>query len=446
MYRLMLYYLIILVAAAAVVFRSVNIIFEALFLVAFCYLVNKIFSKIFSAPTNFESFAITALILSLIVGPTLNFFLLIIVATLAMASKYLLVINRRHLFNPAALAVVLSAIFLHQTASWWVGTDAMAIPIILGGLLVLKKIRRFTLALIFILSYLVLNPTSFFSVPSSPILFFVFVMLVEPLTSPVITRHQIIYAIFVAVAFKFLPVPYSLELSLILGNALAYLLAPTGRFLLQLEHQLPLSESAHALYFQPDKKLSFLAGQYLELTLPHPHPDSRGVRRFFTIASSPTEPEVMITSKFVAGGSTFKKTLLAMSKSQKLFANGPAGEFVLPKNPYIKLAFVAGGIGITPFRSMAKFLADREEKRDIVLLYAASSDQDFLFKDLFPKAIYKVGHLEEEDVKRGVPDYKQRLFYVSGPEPMVEATTKILREQGIPPWRIKRDFFPGYQA
>ena len=112
-----------------------------------------------------------------------------------------------------------------------------------------------------------------------------------------------------------------------------------------------------------------------------------------------------------------------------------AGNFTLPKDKAEKLVFIAGGIGITPYRSMIKFLIDTNSHRDIVLFYAVSTPSDFVYKELFDKAgktiglktEYVVGRIDEEIIKKA-PDYKNRKFYLSGPQGMVNAY-KILLNQ-----------------
>lgn len=422
MYRLMVYYLLALLGASLFLsgFDPKAILFQAAILTAVCYVTNKIFAKIFKVIPNSESFLITALILTLIIGPTTNYPRLILIAALAMASKYLLVFRRGHVFNPAAIAIALVG-----GASWWVGSEAMTIPILIGGLLILRKIRRLTLVVVFLLLALSINPA---------LLFFAFVMLVEPQTSPTPYLWQIIYAALIALLFRFL----SLEQALLIGNVLSFIVSPRYHFKLRLEKKTKLTADITSFSFAPDQKINFTAGQYIELTLPHSNPDNRGIRRFFTISSSPTENLITITSRFAPQGSSFKKALLDLSPGAQLLATSPLGEFTLPKNPNQKLAFIAGGIGITPFRSLAKFAP-----ADTILLYSARSKEDFVFADQFKHVVKKIGRLEEKDFT-ALPDYHERLYYVSGPQPMVDATFWMLLKLGVPFWRIKRDFFPGY--
>ena len=134
-------------------------------------------------------------------------------------------------------------------------------------------------------------------------------------------------------------------------------------------------------------------------------------------------------------------------------ATGAEGDFVLSKDEGRKLAFVAGGVGITPFRSMAKYLIDTNVRRDIVLLYSANRPEEFVFTELFSQAknrglntVYITERVNADLIRQNIPDWKTRLFYVSGPQPMVKAVEKTLALMGIPKRAIKRDYFPGYET
>jgi ferredoxin-NADP reductase len=138
----------------------------------------------------------------------------------------------------------------------------------------------------------------------------------------------------------------------------------------------------------------------------------------------------------------------------------------LPKNQHQKLVFLAGGIGVTPFRSMIKYLTDINEKRDIIMFYANGSFIDIAYQEVFDQAhqnlgiktIYTLNNLtgvpadfdhQEGLVTRNmivqkVPDYQERVFYISGPRTMIESFQKTLKEMGIPKRNIKTDFFPGF--
>ena len=160
MYRLVVYYLIFLLGAAIALsalgilpYDPFALLFTIGFAVAACAVTNALFARVFNVPANVESVYISALILALIITPltSLNDLWFIGWASvLAMSSKYIVAINRKHLFNPVAFAVVVTALTIDQTASWWVATGAMLPFVLIGGLLVVRQIRRFGLVLSFL--------------------------------------------------------------------------------------------------------------------------------------------------------------------------------------------------------------------------------------------------------------------------------------------------------
>ena len=95
---------------------------------------------------------------------------------------------------------------------------------------------------------------------------------------------------------------------------------------LKLDHKLKISSQVVAFYFKSVNKIDFIAGQYLQLTIPHAS-DDRGTTRFFSIASSPNEQYILLTIK--KGESSFKKTLFALEQGDEIEAFGPMGKFII---------------------------------------------------------------------------------------------------------------------
>ena len=65
-----------------------------------------------------------------------------------------------------------------------------------------------------------------------------------------------------------------------------------------LDHTEDIAENIKTFWFVPKKPMDYIAGQFIEMTLPHDHPDERGQKHWFTLSSSPTEPLISITNKF----------------------------------------------------------------------------------------------------------------------------------------------------
>jgi ferredoxin-NADP reductase len=216
------------------------------------------------------------------------------------------------------------------------------------------------------------------------------------------------------------------------------------------------SADVESFIFKPAEPLVWKAGQYLHYVLNHGKTDDRGSDRWFTIASAPYERHVMITTRFAAErGSTFKKALKALKPGDSIEVSDLDGDFLLGdlRKEYV---FLAGGIGITPFRAMLKQAAHVGKPLRATLIYANRKEVAAYKKELDAMArrnpnlkIHYLVHpqcIDQETIKELVPDLKTPLFYVSGPEPMVENVGKMLEEMGIPKKRIKQDWFPGYPA
>ena len=307
---------------------------------------------------------------------------------------------------------------------------------------------------------------------SSAVFFLGFVMLTEPATSPPTSGKQNIYGALVgmimAPQMHVLNFYTSPEIAIIIGNIFAYIVSPKQKLFPILKEKFSIATDVLEFAFDPGAKFAYQPGQYMEFTLPHAHGDSRGDRRYFTLASSPTESDIKVGVKFYEQGSSYKRAMLDMDRETPIVAAQLAGSFVLPRNASKKLAFIAGGIGITPFRSMTKFMIDTNATRDVILLYGARTARDIAYKPVFDEARQKVGmqtvyalsgegrsmalsqanvyfgQIDETLIKQAIPDYKDRIFFISGTHPMVAATSKTLRQLGIPHRQVKTDFFPGY--
>jgi len=490
MYRLVLYYLIFLLVIAilmcivgALTYDPFALLVSVGFLLAVCVVVNRIFAATFKVPTNLESAYISALILALILTPikSLNdLWFLGWAAVWAMASKYIIAIKGKHLFNPVIFAVTLTYFTINRSASWWIGSGWMLPFVLLGGLLVVRKIGRFDLVLSFLITALtIVLVSALFSndfiatvqnaILSSAILFFAFIILTEPLTTPPTRSTRIYYGILVGFlytpqfhlgSFYFTP-----ELAILIGNIYSYIVSPKTKLILKLKEMTRIAPDTYEFVFAAPRNFKFKPGQFMEWTLGNTAADSRGNRRFFTIASAPTEHNLRLGVKFYPNSSTFKKSMLSMGNDSEIVASQLSGDFVLPYSSWQKCVFIAGGIGITPFRSMLKYLLDTRQRRPITLFYANKTIDDIVYKDILDRAdhelgirtIYSItdkrntppnwtggiGRITPELIRSAVPDFRNCIFYVSGPRGMVDSFKDSLRRLNIHNSHIKIDYFAG---
>ncbi|HEX5395281.1 MAG TPA: hypothetical protein VFW52_02965 [Candidatus Saccharimonadales bacterium] len=474
-YRIVLYSLLafLIAAMAAALAGKVGsewyqIAASAIWLVIVCYAVNLAASKLLNIPRNKESDLITALILALILLPAqgLNDYLILAAAgAVAMLSKYVLVYGKRHIFNPAALGAFAVAKIFDYFPAWWVGTKYLAPLVFIAGLLIMRKMKRYLMVSAFMLVYMAYLVINFYNIGlsgslahvvwigliSTPVLFFAYIMLTEPSTSPHKLNQMLVYAAVVAVLYSVTSLGVSPEEALLIGNIVAFIMAPSRRLELSLLSKKQESKDIYSYIFSSERPLKYSPGQFMEWTLPAAKTDSRGNRRYLTLSSSPTENDLMFTVRQPQQRSSFKTELDRLPKGGKILAYELEGSFVLPADNSQKLAFIAGGIGATPFRSITKYLIDSGQNRDITLLYAADNPGDFVFSRLFKEASQSgiitrhiIGRLRAQDLKDAIPDYKNRKFYISGPYGFVVSLRQTLLKMGLPRKNIVSDYFPGY--
>jgi ferredoxin-NADP reductase len=212
-----------------------------------------------------------------------------------------------------------------------------------------------------------------------------------------------------------------------------------------------------SFFFELPAPVFFKAGQHMNFTLQHDNPDDRGINRFFTIASAPCEVRIMITTRIAQElPSTFKKALMSMEKGQDITVLPPQGEFII--DDYSKsYVFIAGGIGITPFRAILLDLEHTKKikEMEIFLLYS-NRNNDTVFKDELDlladrNLSFKIRYVISPEVcniemlKAVIPDYRDKTYYISGPPGMVKSIAESLAAENIDDSQIKLDFFPGYR-
>jgi ferredoxin-NADP reductase len=209
----------------------------------------------------------------------------------------------------------------------------------------------------------------------------------------------------------------------------------------------------------------YLPGQYLYYELDAlAFPDERGNRRHFTISSSPTEKGVLMFTTRMRG-SGFKETLRHAPIGYELTCETPLGEFVMQNGDSQRQhVFIAGGIGVTPYRSILRFAADTNEPLKVLMLCFNRSSADIVFRRELQEMARRTptislidvltepepgwtgqqGKFNETMLRTWVTDLYQSLFWVSGPPPIVAAFRGVLMQVGIKDEMIRTDRFIGY--
>lgn len=215
--------------------------------------------------------------------------------------------------------------------------------------------------------------------------------------------------------------------------------------------------------FRIEKDGDFKPGQFFFVTIKI---DGREGTKHFSFSNSPTEKGYVEFTKRITD-SEFSQALERLKVGDWARLKMPYGSFTFG-GEYEKIAFLSGGIGITPIRSICRFVTDSMLPTDIVLLYGNDREEDIIFRqDLdnmhsvnknlrivytltsrdIDRKIWKgrTGYIDDAMIKEEMPDYTERIFYICGPPRMVESLIDILKNKlNIEENRIKRENFVGY--
>ena len=194
--------------------------------------------------------------------------------------------------------------------------------------------------------------------------------------------------------------------------------------------------------------LKWIPGQSQGYVLPTAGEREEENERWFTIASAPYEGEIHISTR--VSQSKFKQALNAMNVGDKIQAHGLEGEFTWEAESSEPVVLVAGGIGVTPFRSILLQRHADGKRLSATLLYFNRNDDVPFQSELrklgdqhseFDLQVLVGQPISADTILRIAPQATRQTVYLSGPEPMVESVGLALRERGV---RIKQDWFPGY--
>ncbi|TAH35168.1 hypothetical protein EYC59_02470 [Candidatus Saccharibacteria bacterium] len=439
---------------------------------------SRLFAYTFSTKHNPESWLITALILFLLLLPPHDLrgsIGIALAAFIAVGSKYLLAWRRRHIFNPAAIALVIVGLIGIAHAGWWVATPPLLPFLLVGGGLVVWKIRRFavvgtffvvsltTLAISALVHQQDVVTTLQSAITSYPLIFLGTIMLTEPLTMPPTRRWQFVYVILVGIlAHAQLAWWLTPALALCFGNLIAFATSQRQSIRLRLQEVRNLAPNTYEVLFEPLARYHWAPGQYLELSLPHSKFDAHGTRRVFSIASTPASEVLRLGITHSEAISTFKQALIHTPPGTELTATYIGGDFTLSQSgrPFV---FLAGGIGLTPFRALLQQLIEQHDKRPVTLFYCARTPDALVWSDFLAHATQAIplhvvpvvsqpdtkwrgetGRLSSEILDRAQLDLIHSDIYVSGPPPFVSSALDLLHAKGVPRQQIKTDYFSGY--
>jgi ferredoxin-NADP reductase len=234
-----------------------------------------------------------------------------------------------------------------------------------------------------------------------------------------------------------------------------------------LQAQKTLCSGTTAFYFEKPEGFQFEAGQFANFALLTPlDSDLKGNTRALSIASAPHERNLMVAMRLRT--TSFKSTLNSLPLGTELLLQGPYGSMTLPRDTTRPAVLVAGGIGITPFRSLIWNAAESLSPRRILLFYSVRIPEEAAFLDELREMEqynrrYKLictvtqpekarmawrgetGRISIELLSKWIPDLSVPIYYIAGPPGMVTGVRQMLVDSGIPEEHIRAEEFAGYE-
>jgi glycine betaine catabolism B len=220
--------------------------------------------------------------------------------------------------------------------------------------------------------------------------------------------------------------------------------------------------SVKSFRFYPKNPINFMPGQFGKILFDKDNIFNKEANKYLSFSASPDKDYLEFTKKL--SQSIFSKKLDSLVKGNEIFVQAPLGNCVF-KDQYQKIAFLIGGIGITPVISIIEYIVNKKLNTNVVLFYSNRTEQDIAFvKELnrwekeLPnlKIIYTVtdcepkdnkclqGYINEELVSSKLDNFKERILFIFGPPGMTAAMAKLCDNVGCNPDKVKKEGFLGY--
>ena len=231
------------------------------------------------------------------------------------------------------------------------------------------------------------------------------------------------------------------------------------------DHQ-QVADGTMAYYFDKPDGFDFAGGQSIDLTLINPpETDAEGNTRSFSLASAPHEPWIMVATR--QRNTAFKRALLGMPPGSEAKIEGPFGSMTLHRKIARPAVILAGGIGITPFRSMLLQAARAGTGQRLFLFYSNRRPEDAAFlaelqdlarRDLSFTLIATMtdlgkskvawtgerGYVNQEILMKFVGNLTEPIYYTAGPPAFVAVMKQMLGDAGVHEENINSEGFVGY--
>ena len=236
-------------------------------------------------------------------------------------------------------------------------------------------------------------------------------------------------------------------------------------YLLRLQDRWEVAERTMAFRFEKPEGFVFKAGQAIDVTLINPsETDAEGYRRAFSIASAPDERMLLIATRM--RDTAFKRVLATMPIGTQVEVEGPFGDLILHNDQDRAAVFLAGGIGITPFRSILLQAKRERLQHSLFCLYANRRPEDAPFlkelkalqephsrtivstmtqvRPLDPTWDGEIGRIDQSMLARHLKFAVSPIYYLAGPPGMVKGLHQMLKSGGVRDDDIRIEEFSGY--
>jgi len=214
--------------------------------------------------------------------------------------------------------------------------------------------------------------------------------------------------------------------------------------------------------FALKEKIDFIPGQFLQIIFDEQNRGNRELNKYLSFSSSPTREYIEVTKRL--SNSQFSERLRSLKPGDDVLIKAPMGECVL-RDEYKKIAFLIGGIGITPVISIIEYIVDKKLNVDVSLVYSNRTEEEIAFRQELDKwssidgnikIYYIVTERQPIDARciyasidkcllsQKVGDLKQRILFIFGPPRMVEAMKTLAVDFDCSAANIKTEKFIGY--
>jgi ferredoxin-NADP reductase len=234
----------------------------------------------------------------------------------------------------------------------------------------------------------------------------------------------------------------------------------------KLKSRREVAEGTMAFCFDKPAGWSFVAGQYIDMTLiAPPETDAEGNTRGFSIASAPFEDPIMVATRL--RDTAFKRVLRTLPLGTEVKIEGPFGDLRLHHKAERTAVVLSGGIGITPFRSILLQAAHEKRSQRIFFFDGNRRPEDAPFltemqalarQDAHFTFIPTMSEMEKSQLawggERGFIDQQMlskylsgvtsATYYLTGPPGMVRGLRTILAAAGVDDDDVRTEEFTGY--